>query len=84
MTPEQRFLRLNEARDQDDSWVEWYRLTPVERWEESQKLWQFYLQVGGSLDPEPDSQSPFDAFIPRGSAPAYGRTSMRVLRRGRV
>jgi hypothetical protein len=84
MSPEQRIQRLNEARDQEDSWTEWYRLTPLERWEESKKLWQFYLQVGGSLDPEPDSQSPFDAFMPRGSAPAYGRSSVRVLRRGRV
>jgi hypothetical protein len=40
-------------------WAEWYRLTPVQRWRESEKLWQTYLALGGSLDPEPDSQSPF-------------------------
>src|SRR5438093_12337247 len=40
-------------------WAEWYRLTPVERWQESTKLWQTYLALGGSLDPEPDTQSPF-------------------------
>ncbi len=84
MTPEQRLSRLNEARDYDDTLTEWYRLTPQERWEESMKMWQFYLRVGGSLDPEPDSQSPFDAVMPRGAAPAYGRTGVRVLRRGRV
>lgn len=84
MSPEQQLQRLLEARDQEDSWVEWYRLTPQERWEESKKIWQFYLRVGGSLDPEPDRQSPFDAFISRGSAPAYGRAGLRVLRRGRV
>ncbi|MGO8766318.1 MAG: hypothetical protein ACLQSR_14420 [Limisphaerales bacterium] len=40
-------------------WAEWYRLTPVQRWQESEKLWQVYLALGGSLDPEPDPQSPF-------------------------
>lgn len=68
----------------DDSWQEWYQLSPMERWRESLKLWQFYVRVGGSLDPEPDSQSPFDAFMPRGSAPADGRSGLRVLRRGGV
>ena len=40
-------------------WAEWYRLTPVQRWLESEKLWQTYLALGGALDPEPDTQSPF-------------------------
>ena len=84
MTPEERLARLEEARNDDDSWTEWYRLSPLERWEESSKMWQFYLQIGGSLDPEPDPQSPFDAFMPRGSAPAYGGTGLRILRRSRV
>lgn len=70
--------------DDADEWQEWYRLTPQERWNESMKLWQFYLAVGGSLDPEPDSQSPFDAFMPWGSAPADGRSGLRVVRRGGV
>ena len=67
-----------------DEWAEWYRLTPSERWLESQKLWQIYLTLGGSLDPEPDTQSPFfDARTPRPS-PAHGRTGMRVIRRSGV
>ncbi len=40
-------------------WVEWYLMTPQERWRESDKLWGVYLALGGSLDPEPDTQSPF-------------------------
>jgi hypothetical protein len=68
--------------DEADTWREWYRLSPLERWRESMKLWEFYLAVGGSLDPEPDSQSPFDAFMPRGLAPAYGGSHLRVIRRG--
>ena len=50
----------------EDEWAEWYRLTPVQRWLESEKLWQTYLALGGSLDPEPDTQSPFfDLRAPR-------------------
>jgi hypothetical protein len=62
-----------------DEWAEWYGLTPLERWRESQKLWQAYLGLGGSLDPEPDTQSPF--FDPNAPCPgaAHGRPGMRVL-----
>ena len=73
-----------DATDDEDPWLEWYSLTPQQRWEETTKAWQFYRQVGGTLDPEPDSQSPFDAVMPRGQAPAYGGAGVRVLRRGRV
>ena len=67
-----------------EEWAEWYRLTPQERFLESMKLWETYLALGGSLEPEPDTQSPF--FDPdewRENA-ADGRTSVRVLRGGRV
>ena len=84
MTDEERMNRLEQARNEADSWKEWYRLTPLERMQESTKLWQFYLQAGGSLDPEPDSQSPFDSVMPRGTPPAYGRAGLRVIRRGGV
>ena len=43
----------------EGEWAEWYRLTPIQRWLESEKLWKTYLALGGSLDPEPDTQSPF-------------------------
>ena len=67
-----------------DEWAEWYRLTPLERWLESEKLWQVYLALGGSLDPEPDTQSPFfDANAP-GQGPSHGWAGLRVLRRGPV
>ena len=38
---------------------EWMSLSPSERFEESAKLWKIYLALGGSLDPQPDPQSPF-------------------------
>ena len=68
----------------EEEWAEWYRLTPVQRWLESEKLWQTYLTLGGSLDPDPDTQSPFfDANAPSTRSP-HGRPGMRVLRRSRV
>ena len=67
-----------------EEWAEWYRLTPAQRWEETCKLWQIFLELGGSLDPEPDTQSPFfDAQAPRG-VPADGRPGVRVIRRSGV
>jgi hypothetical protein len=44
---------------EDDELLEWYDLTPQERFIESQKLWEVFLLYGGSCDPEPDTQSPF-------------------------
>ena len=38
---------------------EWLSITPRQRMLETTKLWRLYLSLGGSLDPEPDSQSPF-------------------------
>ncbi|MDQ3812377.1 MAG: hypothetical protein M3347_00330 [Armatimonadota bacterium] len=67
-----------------DEWAEWYRLTPAQRWAQSQLLWAVYLEWGGTLDPEPDTQSPFhDASAPRADA-LDGRPGVRVLRRGGV
>jgi hypothetical protein len=67
-----------------DEWAEWYRLTPLQRWAESSKLWQIYLELGGNPNPESDTQSPFfDARAPRPML-ADERSGLRVLRRGRV
>jgi hypothetical protein len=64
-----------------DEWLNWYRLTPQERWRESEKLWDFFLQMGGSLDPEPVSQSPFGIEQERRSIPVDGGPGVRSLRR---
>ena len=74
--------------DPDDldggEWADWYRLTPIERWLESERLWVAYLACGGSLDPEPDSQSPFfDADAPGAGAPDE-RSGVRLIRRSGV
>ena len=39
--------------------LDWYKMSPVERFMESQKLWDIFVLFGGSYDPEPDTQSPF-------------------------
>lgn len=44
----------------EPEWLEWFRLTPEERWARSTEMWEEYVRSGGSLDPEPDPQSPFD------------------------
>jgi hypothetical protein len=62
-------------------WAEWYGLTPAERWRESGKLWASFLALGGSLDPEPDTQSPFFDARARRAIAAHGRSSVRVIRR---
>ena len=67
-----------------EEWAAWYRLTPIQRWQESGILWQTYLALGGSLDPEPDTQSPFFDGSPQSPLSADGRSGLRVLRSGRV
>ena len=74
----------------ETNWVEneelldWYLLTPVQRWKESERLWSFYLMAGGSLESEPDSQSPFNFEETRSGKPLDGRPGLRFLRRGGV
>lgn len=68
----------------EDEWAEWYQMTPAQRWKESEKLWAFYLESGGSLDPEPDTQSPFYTIFKPRSVSSNGRSGVRILRRSRV
>src|SRR3990172_8087604 len=68
----------------DAEWAEWYRLSSAERWLQSEKLWEAFLILGGSVDPEPDTQSPFfDPRAPR-PRPVDGRAGVRVVRRSGV
>ena len=67
-----------------EEWVAWFHLSPRERWNESSRLWQIFLTLGGSLDPEPDTQSPFyDPQAPRPSS-SDGRPGLRIIRRSGV
>ena len=73
---------MNSQWTTDDEWMDWYRLTPEERWKEADALWSFFLASGGSLDPEPDSQSPFDTFFAQRARTPHGRTGVHTVRRG--
>jgi hypothetical protein len=71
-------------RSVDEEVLEWYRMTAQERWTESMRLWDTFYLLGGPLEPESDSQSPFyDAHARRGG-PADGRPGLRSLRRSGV
>jgi hypothetical protein len=62
-------------------WAAWYRLTPRQRWLETERLWLTFVALGGSLDPEPDTHSPFfDRRAPRARAP-HGGSGVRDIRR---
>lgn len=62
-------------------WAAWYRLTPAERWQESERLWDTFRDLGGTLGVEPDTHDPgFDADAWR-ALPAHGRAGVRALRR---
>jgi len=85
MAHEPKSVTWHEAEElYGEEWAEWYRLTPQERWLESERLWATFLALGGSLDPEPDPQSPFDVAFSRGQQPLDGRAGVRVVRRGGV
>jgi hypothetical protein len=61
-------------------WLDWYHLTPAERWEHSTRLWETFRTLGGSLEPEPDTESPFFDAASWRPTPVDGRSSVRVLR----
>jgi hypothetical protein len=77
-----RLIAIEEVVEAE--WAEWYRLSPAARWAESAKLWNAYLDLGGSLDPEPDTQSPFFDAGGQSTEPSDGRPGLRLLRRSRV
>jgi hypothetical protein len=69
---------------EDPEVLEWWSLTPAQRFVESQKLWATFLALGGSLDPEFDWQSPF--YFAETSSPLspHGRSSLHPVRRRRI
>jgi hypothetical protein len=67
-----------------EEWAEWYRMTPQERFRESMKLWDNFLALGGTLGPEPDSESPFFDEEEWREDFANRRPSVRVVRRGGI
>ena len=72
------------AVGEEDSLRDWYALTPAQRFSESQRLWQTFLLLGGSCEPEPDSQSPFYFPASQGESATDGRAGLHPVRRRRV
>ena len=68
----------------EPEWAEWYLMTPEERWRETERLWEIYLALGGTLDPEPDTQSPFFDENEWRELFADGRSGLRAIRRSGV
>jgi len=72
---------IEAALDWNEEQKEWAMLSPAERYVESCKLWSTYLALGGSLDPEPDSQSPFDFPELQRAVSPDGRSGVYFVRR---
>ncbi len=70
--------------DYSEEMDEWARMTPIQRYIESDKLWSIYLNFGGSLDPQPDSQSPFDFPELQRAVSCNGRSGVHFIRRGGI
>jgi hypothetical protein len=68
----------------EEELLEWYLMTPAERWDESQRLWATFTLLGGSLAPEPDSESPFDVQGEPGRGAADGGAGLHSVRRSGV
>ena len=67
-----------------EEWAEWFGLLPEERWAKQDELWALFFSLGGSLDPEPDPQSPFFDEREWRQSHADGRSGVRVVRRGGI
>jgi hypothetical protein len=62
----------------DDERLEWYMMTPLQRLVIYEQMFQFYLEMGGSLDPDYDPQSPFNnLFFDKDRNPIDGREDRR-------
>lgn len=73
-------VTMNQGDFISGEWLEWYLMSPQQRWRESGRMWKTFLSLGGSLEREPDTNSPFfDAEASR-ALPADGRSGVRVLR----
>ncbi len=65
---------------------EWMFLTPEERFRISGELLDFYIKMGGNLDPEYDPQSPFNSlYYPDGppGSPTK-KPNLKITRRAGV
>ena len=83
-TAEPRYGSPAMERCVEEEVLDWYRMSPRDRWAESLRLWDTFILLGGQLEPEPDSQSPFYDWRSRRRGTTNGRSSVRAVRRSRV
>lgn len=74
-------IRKTEKLEFIDEDKEWLLLSPAERFMETTKLWDLYIKMGGNLDPEPDTQSPFYSPEEWSQMHANRRASLHYIRR---
>jgi hypothetical protein len=67
----------------EPEWLEFYLMTPEQRWARSAELRAQYLAMGGTLEPDPDPQSPFwsEEEIAEFAKAAVPR-NVKMIRRG--
>jgi len=72
------------ANEYSEEWLEWFNLSPLERWHESMAMWKTFTFLGGKLEPEPDPDSPFYNAEASGEVSPNGGPGVRIIRRGGV
>ena len=77
---EELILDPRNAVYSEPEWLEWFDMTPSDRFAESERLLAQYLEMGGTLDPEPDTQSPFFDPDEWREICRDGRTGVRLTR----
>lgn len=64
--------------------LEWFSLSPAERWQASMEMWETFLFLGGQLDPITDPDSPFSDDETVLSGRKEERPGLRVIRHGKI
>ena len=76
-----KFILVDPETIYPPDFLEWMALEPAERVAKSGEMWDIYLTYGGSLDIDPDPQSPFFDPEAQVASPTDGRTSVHLIRR---
>jgi hypothetical protein len=42
-------------REVEPEWLDWYRMTPMERWAAQEQMWATFFFLGGSLDDDDET-----------------------------
>jgi hypothetical protein len=73
-----------DRNDISEERLEWIMMTPTQRFLEYEKMFALYRDMGGSLDPEYDIQSPFNSVFEGCRTSSDGRSGLHIIRRSGV